>query len=143
MVEGFAELNRKLESLKTSIPDLLETGLNQGAGIIESKAKDYAPYQSGNLRRSIHYETKYKSLTSVIIAIGTNLKYARLQEFGGTITAKNKPYLMFRGKTGEWVRTKSVYVPAHPYLTPAMDESHDLVNAAFKFKVELILGVAT
>lgn len=140
MVKGFDELNAKLQSLSMSVPDLLEKGLTQGAAIVEAKAKGYAPYESGTFRRSINYRTKEKSLNSVIIEVGTNLKYARLQEFGGTIKAKNKPFLIFRTKDGRWVKTKSVYVPPHPYMTPAMDESHDLINAAFKFKVESILA---
>lgn len=53
--------------------------------------------------------------------IGTGVVYAAIQEFGGTIHAKRGGWLVFRLPSGQWIRTKSVTIPAHPYLRPAFD----------------------
>lgn len=134
-IKGADELKAKLARLGQELPDVMELALHQGAAVIEGAAKELAPYESGDLRRSINYLTIHKSLSSVIVSIGTNLIYARLQEFGGTIEAKNKPYLRFRTKGGNWVTTRSVFVPPHPYLTPAMDNNHGRVQNAIEFSL--------
>lgn len=53
--------------------------------------------------------------------VGTNVIYAKIQEFGGTIHAKRGGYLVFEGQDGELVMVRSVTIPAHPYLRPAFD----------------------
>lgn len=64
----------------------------------------------------------------VMFKIGTDLEYAAIQEFGGTITPKNGSALRFpvdhhNGGYGmtEWVTVASVTLPAQPYLRPAFD----------------------
>lgn len=53
--------------------------------------------------------------------VGTNVVYARIQEYGGTITARHAPYLVFQLPNGDWVRTRQVTIPARPYMRPAFD----------------------
>ena len=53
--------------------------------------------------------------------VGTNLVYAAIQEFGGTIVAKHAAYLTFQLPDGDWVRTHKVTIPAQPYMRPAFD----------------------
>lgn len=63
--------------------------------------------------------------------IYTDLIYARVHEFGATITAKRAPYLRFRlwmptdtsAPTGPWRMAKSVAIPARPFLAPAATEA--------------------
>jgi phage gpG-like protein len=45
--------------------------------------------------------------------IGTNVLYAAIHQYGGTIKAKNSPYLRFRvpRRNGRWVRVKQVTIP--------------------------------
>ena len=53
------------------------------------------------------------------ITVGSNKKYARIQHEGGTIVAKNKPYLVFpyrRNGKIMWASVKSVTLPPRPYL---------------------------
>ena len=57
--------------------------------------------QSGQLAASIHTASG-----SNFARIGTNKPYAAIHQFGGTVKAKNKPYLVF----------KQVKIPARPYL---------------------------
>ena len=75
--------------------------------------------QSGRLANSI---TVSRSIdrNALTFFIGTNVKYARIHEFGGIIRAKNAPYLAF--KIGEkFIRKKQVVIPARPFLSPAIN----------------------
>ena len=47
--------------------------------------------------------------------IGSNIKYAAIHHFGGTVKAKNKPYLMIPVGDG-FRKVKQVQIPARPYL---------------------------
>lgn len=65
---------------------------------------------TGRLRRSFTVRG-YRDRAEV----GTNVKYAAIHQRGGTIMARNKPYLKF--KLGDqWVSKKSVAIPARPFL---------------------------
>jgi len=64
---------------------------------------------TGRLRRSITFKADPQGVT-----IGTNLKYAPIHQFGGTISAKNAPFLVFKTPTG-FARKKKV-IPARPFM---------------------------
>ena len=66
--------------------------------------------KSGQLAASIHTASG-----SNFARIGTNKPYAAIHQFGGTIEAKNKPYLVFKVGDG-FRRVKQVKIPARPYL---------------------------
>jgi phage gpG-like protein len=61
--------------------------------------------------------------------VGTSLIYAAIHEFGGVITPKNSPYLVFQ-VNGHWVKTKIVVMPKRAYLDPAIKEVFDQTNKA-------------
>lgn len=64
---------------------------------------------TGSLMRS--FKGTYTSNTAIV---GTNDIRARLHQYGGTIKAKNKPYLHF--KIGnKWVKVKEVKIKARPF----------------------------
>ena len=48
---------------------------------------------------------------------GTASKYAAIQNFGGTIKAKNKPMLKFFIPGVGWIAKKEVTIPARPFDT--------------------------
>lgn len=76
----------------------------------------------------------------VAYTVGTNLVYAPIQEFGGTIHAKSGGYLVFQTDDGEWHSVRSVNIPARPYMRPGFDESHLAAVAAIgKVFRELVL----
>jgi len=54
--------------------------------------------------------------------VGSNLKYARIHELGGTIKATNAPYLKFL-VDGRWIMVEQVKIPARPYIWPSFLES--------------------
>ena len=80
--------------------------------------------QTGNLIGSIEEEELHLG-TKSWITFGPHTVYARIHELGGIIRPTNGPYLVFVGSSGNLVFTKSVTMPARPYLRPAMDEKGD------------------
>lgn len=98
-VKGIDELKKKLGKLsEAAAGDVLKVALTAGALPIQNLSKVYAPYLSGALRSSIHTEANTVGAYKAEARIGTNVEYARAQEFG----YKN--------------------IPPHPYMRPAFDE---------------------
>jgi len=109
------------------------------------------------LSRTLHQQVMEKGSTSAKIGMGTDLEYAAIHEFGGIITPKTAKYLAIpiNGATGsprdrddlslrktgggnlvlvdesgvQFVLKQSVYIPAQPFLRPAMDENVDRIMA--------------
>ena len=80
--------------------------------------------QGSNLAQSYTYRTDSDS-----VEIGSNLKYAAIHHFGGTIRAKRAKVLRFRiGDT--WVMKKAVTIPARPALGVNDEDERYLVETA-------------
>ena len=146
---GHEEVIRSFSKLGSSVvgtAQQMKTAVLAGAMLLRNRAAELAPYLTGTLRRSIHVGghgnltpgfspgQEYSDIGGEIISedgvqmeVGTNLIYAGVQEFGATIHAKNKPYLVFKTKDGTWHSVKSVVVPPHPYLRPAFDQEKENV----------------
>ncbi|HFC8518916.1 TPA: phage virion morphogenesis protein [Neisseria weaveri] len=69
--------------------------------------------------------------------IGSNKKYAAIHHLGGTIKAKNKPYLVFPVAGGGWRKVKSVNIPARPYLP--INGAGQLQNGAERSLLDIAL----
>lgn len=68
---------------------------------------------------------------------GSEVPYANIHEKGGTISASSSPFLVF--KIGPfWYQKKSVNIDARPYLEPALEDSRDDIDAAFKSALEAV-----
>lgn len=80
-----------------------------------------APVDKGQYRASIRTEV-VEDITGPVALIGTPMPQARQLEFGGTIRAKNAPYLHFR-VNGHWVRVKEVYQRPKPHWRPPFDNN--------------------
>lgn len=80
---------------------------------IRNDSVESAPYQTGTLRRSI-----LTDVSETQGKVGTNLPYARIREYGGTILPKNKPRLAWQ-KNWKWIFAKKVVQKWKPYLIPA------------------------
>lgn len=72
--------------------------------------------QTGTLAKSINYKMQgnYKS------KVGTNVTYAAIHEFGGTIKPKNGKALAFKIKDS-WAVVKEVKIPKRSFLAPALE----------------------
>lgn len=86
---------------------------------------------TGTLRRSIAYEV---DKPRAVGRVGTNLVYARIQEMGGLITAKSANFLHFV-IDGKHKMVQSVYLPARPYLRPALDKNEGFIARLFGRKI--------
>lgn len=146
-MEGAARLRGELGSFCTTA--LISAGL-----VVQNDAKIRAPYRTGTLRRAIHigghnYQGGGTQLPGpqahgdrVTVAVGTNLEYAAQVEFGGTIAAKNRPYLMFQvgeGTERHWVRVKSVTQKARPYLLPALENNRAAIVREFSETMQALI----
>ncbi len=83
---------------------------------------------TGRLRRSIDYAT-----TSDTVMVGSNLKYARIHQKGGTITPKKAKKLVFKGRGGKKVAVDQVTIPARPYLGISDEDMDDVKSTMTDF----------
>lgn len=100
-----AEFNEQIyQATFDSLLDVRSTAVKPG----------YAPYKTGTLRRSI---TSLVNRSKEVIegAVGTNVVYARIQEFGG--------------KAG---RNKGVTIQPKYYISRAVDENKEKIRDRFK-----------
>lgn len=78
---------------------------------------------TGNLKSSIGYIVNRKGNNiDAIFGSLSNLVYSNIHEYGGTIVARNAPFLQFVAYDGRFVRKKSVKMPARPYVWPALEK---------------------
>ena len=125
---------RGLDVVGIMVQNAIKTGLGahgSGKGGTPSPAGSPPAVQTGALRRSIQVDRSQVE-TKLRVRIGTGLRYARIHEYGGTITAKHAPALVFEVAPGEIRRVKSVRLPARPYLRPGLKKSKRKVRLAFR-----------
>lgn len=85
---------------------------------------------TGNYFRSIHAKVTVRQPGFVQVTVGTNIvkpPYPWVLEYGMTIKAKNKPYMVFKTKDGSWHSVKVVHIPPKGWARRAFDESQDKV----------------
>jgi len=93
-VVGVEAFKAKLKELgEAAAADNLEAAVRAGGLLILNAAKQNAPKRTRTLGRSLSMETVEKRGDYVLVEIGTNLEYAAIHEFGGTITPKEKQFL--------------------------------------------------
>ncbi len=90
--------------------------------------------KDAHLRDSIDY-----AATPTKVMVGSNLPYARIHQYGGTIRPKKAKRLVFKGSGDKTVFAKEVTIPARPYLGVSetdMEEvkgtMEDFLKGAFK-----------
>ncbi len=149
-IVGIKEFKRQLEKLDDAAAErALVTAAKAGALPIRNEAAERAPKRTRTLARSIHIEVLESSRYRCVVAIGTNLEYAAIHEFGGVILPKNARFLAIpvgtlvgsprlhdlhvartRGGTYllmdqagnvQYLLRRSVTIPARPYMRPALD----------------------
>lgn len=87
LIEWFGKLSSEVSQ------GVLVDAAMAGGLPIQNAAKEKAPRRTRNLSRSIHEEVAEQTAQYVEIAIGTDLEYAAMQEFGGVVKPKNVKYL--------------------------------------------------
>ena len=106
-VKGDKELHAAFKRLKgVARGQALLTAAKAGILPIQNEAIILVAYKSGTLRRSIHTEVLEEKNTSVLVATGTDVTYARRIEFGFNDTDS---------------LGRSYHQSAQPYMRPAYD----------------------
>ena len=109
----------------------LNHALMRGGFVVERAAKENIRKRGLILFGFLRTSVRTILFKPGIVLVGTHVIYAAIHEFGGTITAKNKPFLVFK-VDDQWVRVKSVTIPARPYLRPALDKNRRKVYSEVK-----------
>jgi HK97 gp10 family phage protein len=89
-VVGGPALARKLARVSDALATrMLGAAVLSGAQLIRNAAEQKAPKRTRTLARSIHVEPTKSTRTEAEATVGTNLEYAKIHEFGGTIVPRN------------------------------------------------------
>ncbi len=86
---------------------------------------------SGDLARSINYR-----IAGNKVIIGSNLRYARIHEYGGEIKPISAPNLVFKLRDGGWRSMKKVTIPERSFLRSALRESKPAVKTIIERLVD-------
>lgn len=119
-LEGAEELIKRLERLGGE--DQLNKSLGQACAIVERAAKQLAPKDTGELRRSI--TSKVENKQGIIF---TPLEYAPYVEYGTGLFAEeggrqDVPW-NYQDDKGEWHSTSGM--KPQPYMRPALNQSRE------------------
>lgn len=128
-VSGDKAVVARLARMRQALPRMMGVALTAGAQPLVNRAKELAPYRTGNLRRSIAFGDLVVGPGFAEGRAGTNLEYAAAQEYGATIVPKHARILHWVAESGEDVFARSVTIPPHPYMRPAAAETVPLVAA--------------
>ena len=117
-VKGVDKIVEKMDKMVS--PEALKAALGQCCALVERTAKELAPKDNGELRRSI--TSKVENNVGIVF---TPLEYAPYVEFGTGLFAetagrKDVPWC-YQDDEGEWHST-SGQTP-HPFLRPALEQN--------------------
>lgn len=70
--------------------------------------------------------------------IGSNLKYARIHQYGGVIRPKKAKALTFALADGTFVKVKKVVMPARPYIGLSAADRDNLVELTINYMQRLM-----
>jgi len=124
-VKGSSETSALIKQIRDKGNDILMTATLSGALIVVNSAKEKAHYKTGNLKRSIHEEPGERTKTTAIVKVGTDVEYARREEFG------------FIGKDS---LGRVYHYAGKPYLRPAIDENKGAVTQEVQKAYKQLLG---
>ncbi len=98
---GDTELIANLQNLnKLTLTRNLVAAAEGGAQLIINSAKAKVRKKTRTLSRSIHHEVATAKKDYVELDIGTDLEYAAIHEFGGTIVPKKAKFLAIPANSG-------------------------------------------
>ncbi len=144
-LKGFDEISEKFKHSPQIINEATKQMLTKATLIAMGKAKENSPIDKGMLRGSIQSRVEGEGQEMVGI-VGTNVEYAKWQEFGtgtyagrGYITPKRARMLAWQDKSGQWIFARAVRgVPAKKYMLSGLEEVKAKMNEIIKLGVEVI-----
>ena len=117
--------NRFKEVIAAASGDNILKALLAGGEVVRNHTKLNIQAQelvdTSNLLNSISVQEGSGGKTDATVEIGTNVEYAAIHEFGGTVQ-----------QTNAWGRgiSQTIHIPARPYLRPALDENTNSIVSA-------------
>lgn len=105
-----------------AVGQALSAGALYLVGVIKTNIVNRKLVDTGNLLGSVTADKPVVGIMRSYIEFGPHTVYAAIHEFGGLIRPVKAKALVFMGSDGKLVFTKVVYMPARPYLRPALDE---------------------
>jgi HK97 gp10 family phage protein len=134
-IVNLGEFKRQLRRVsKATNGEVLVTALTAGLLLIQNAAGRKAPKRTGTLKRSIHIEALEKREDYAECAVGTDVVYAAIQEFGGVVHQENA--------WGKGIK-QNITIPPHPYLRPAWDEKINKAIAEIKIVLSHAIEAAS
>ena len=126
-LEGLEDVLGRIE--KITNPEAVNRALGQACALVERSAKQKAPKDTGELRRSI--TSKVENFEGIIY---TPLEYAPYVEYGTGIYAEeggrqDVPW-RYQDDKGEWHTTSGQH--PQPYMRPALDENREQIIRLLK-----------
>lgn len=126
-LEGAGDVLSKLEKIANT--ETLNTALGKCCALVERTAKEKAPKDTGELRRSI--TSKVEDNQGIVF---TTLEYAPYVEYGTGLFAENGgrkdvPW-NYRDDKGEWHSTSGM--KPQPYMRPALNENREEILKILK-----------
>lgn len=121
--EGLEEILNDLGKIADT--SKINAALGKACALVERSAKQKAPKDSGDLRRSITSEVK--DLEGIVFS---PLEYAPYREYGTGLFAekggrKDVPW-NYKDDKGEWHSTSGM--KPHPFMRPALDENKEEIK---------------
>ena len=130
-IEGIDSLIEKLDNMFDS-QQMIEN-MGKACGLVERAAKQKAPKDNGELRRSITSKVEQDG-NNVKGIVFTPLEYAPYVEFGTGLFAEeggrtNVPWC-YQDDKGEWHSTSGMH--PQPYMRPALNENREQIKRILK-----------
>ena len=126
-VQGVDKIVEAMDSLVD--PDTIADALGKCCALVERTAKELAPKDNGELRRSI--TSKVEGNVGIVF---TNLEYAPYVEYGTGLFAetegrKDVPWC-YEDEEGEWHSTSGQ--KPQPFMRPALDQNRANIKKLLK-----------
>ena len=96
--------------------------------------------RSNRLRSSITAKIYKAGKKEVVGVIGTNIEYAAIHEFGGTIRPKKGKYLRFQTRDKSWHTVTEVKMPKRPFMEPSLRENLKKITKILKEEMQKAIG---
>lgn len=122
-------LNEILQALEIAEPEKINLALGKACALVERSAKQKAPKDTGELRRSISSKVQ-----DGVGEVFTPLEYAPYVEFGTGLFAEeggrqDVPW-RYQDDAGEWHSTSGQH--PQPFMRPALDENRENIIRIFR-----------
>jgi len=131
-----------------AVPDVLGREFANTANALALEgiglAQGYTPVDTGTLRNAIRMLERASVGTNVRASYGVSkadVVYALQREYGGTIRARNAPYLVFEVEPGHWIATEEVHQKGSQYMGRSKSDLEKKVGPAFAAAVQRALAM--